>query len=148
MKVELKNVKIHPDMSAETTCFSASVYIDGKKSGTVENRGCGGSHFYYFDSHEVRKAFQVFCNEQPCEFDFEKDDQYISDLLTRWDTDRWLKRQCKTKIVFKVEGDGEFDWHMLKKKDHPLVIAPYKHFLKIVGEKWNKKITEIANERF
>jgi len=44
MKVEVKNVKIMNSLSEETLCFSASVYVDGKRCGSVSNRGNGGCH--------------------------------------------------------------------------------------------------------
>lgn len=42
MEITLKNVKHYESMSEETNCFEAIVYIDGKKAGSVSNRGCGG----------------------------------------------------------------------------------------------------------
>jgi len=42
MKITLKNVKHMPSMSQETECFTATVYVDGKKFCTVENGGHGG----------------------------------------------------------------------------------------------------------
>lgn len=42
MQIVLKNVKNHADMSEETNCFSATIYVDGKKVGTVKNDGRGG----------------------------------------------------------------------------------------------------------
>ena len=44
--IELKNIKVNTRMSEETYCFEASVYIDGKRAGTVMNRGTGGDHEY------------------------------------------------------------------------------------------------------
>lgn len=42
MKLELRNVHFSERMSDETNCFSATVYVNGKRVGEVENRGCGG----------------------------------------------------------------------------------------------------------
>lgn len=39
----LKNLKIHEDMSDETTCFSADLYCNGKKIAYCKNDGRGGS---------------------------------------------------------------------------------------------------------
>lgn len=44
MKIELKNVKHSSFASRETSCFEATVYIDGVKAGTVFNDGQGGPH--------------------------------------------------------------------------------------------------------
>lgn len=41
MKLELKNVKVHEDMSEETTCFSATLYANEKKVATCKNDGRG-----------------------------------------------------------------------------------------------------------
>ena len=42
--VELKNIKVHHGLSEETFCFEASVYLKGKRIGTIGNRGCGGAN--------------------------------------------------------------------------------------------------------
>jgi len=44
MEVTLRGLRYHPDMTEETPCFSASLYIDGKRRGTVSNNGQGGAH--------------------------------------------------------------------------------------------------------
>lgn len=40
--IVLKNLKYHDDMSEETLCFSADVWIDGYKAGYATNGGYGG----------------------------------------------------------------------------------------------------------
>lgn len=47
MKIELKNVKYAAFASQETSCFEATVYIDGQRTGTVANDGHGGSNRYH-----------------------------------------------------------------------------------------------------
>lgn len=42
MQVTLKNLKLNTRLSEETYCFSASLYVDGKRRGDVTNRGHGG----------------------------------------------------------------------------------------------------------
>ena len=42
MKIELRNVKYFAAGSEETSCFTATVYVDGKKAGTAQNHGTGG----------------------------------------------------------------------------------------------------------
>jgi hypothetical protein len=41
-KLTLKKLKVHEDMSEETTCFSAELYEDGQLKAYVSNRGHGG----------------------------------------------------------------------------------------------------------
>ena len=45
MKITLKNLKVAEFASEETTCFSATLFLDGKRAMTVRNAGHGGSHF-------------------------------------------------------------------------------------------------------
>lgn len=53
-KVELKNIHHSERNSQETFCFDAAIYINGKKAGTVENDGNGGSCSYFPFDLEVR----------------------------------------------------------------------------------------------
>lgn len=68
MKVELKNVKINKTFSEETTCFTASVYINGKKAAYAKNGGYGGATDYYAEpgySDLVKEAETYFKNLPP-----------------------------------------------------------------------------------
>jgi hypothetical protein len=42
MKLELKNIKYFASGSQETPCYTATVYVDGKKAIYVDNDGHGG----------------------------------------------------------------------------------------------------------
>ena len=46
MRIELKNIQHAAFASQETACFTATVYLDGKRAGTVSNTGTGGGHCY------------------------------------------------------------------------------------------------------
>jgi len=46
MNIEIKNIKFIASMTRETHCFSASLYQDGVKIGTVKNDGHGGCNQY------------------------------------------------------------------------------------------------------
>jgi len=46
MKLALKNIKIAKHLSEETTAFTASLYVDGKRVGDVRNGGTGGCNMY------------------------------------------------------------------------------------------------------
>lgn len=45
-RVSIKGLKHSEFASRETYCFEASVYIDGKRAGTVSNEGTGGANSY------------------------------------------------------------------------------------------------------
>lgn len=40
--ITLKNIKHFESMSRETNCYSATIYVDGKRWGMVDNAGRGG----------------------------------------------------------------------------------------------------------
>jgi hypothetical protein len=65
MKVELKSVKVCHWASEETNCFTATMWIDGKKAGRADNDGKGGSTNLSFFDPKVRVAFEAFAKAQP-----------------------------------------------------------------------------------
>ena len=60
MKVELKGLQIVERMSEETMCFTANVYVDGKKAGHAENRGTGGSTDVRIAPPELAKKVEEY----------------------------------------------------------------------------------------
>ena len=83
MKITLSKIKIHPDMSEETACFSASICLDGKEVGTVKNDGQGGSHSYHWQDRDVGRRIEEWADTQDTEFDFERLDQIVDGLLAK-----------------------------------------------------------------
>ena len=65
MKLQLKNVKVSKRFSEETTAFTASLHVDGKKAADVRNDGRGGSHRIYFAEPAVRDAVEAWARSQP-----------------------------------------------------------------------------------
>jgi len=45
-RITLKSVKVNDRLSEETTCFSATVYVDGKRVAIAKNAGRGGPNRY------------------------------------------------------------------------------------------------------
>lgn len=112
MKIELKNVKHSEFASHETNCFEATIYIDGKRAGTVSNQGSGGPHFYH--PHTIEEAINAYARTLPKqkwnyggeELEISQDaDSLISDLLVGCLYARDLKRALARKIIF-VSKDG------------------------------------------
>ncbi|MFA5419833.1 MAG: hypothetical protein WC341_15375 [Bacteroidales bacterium] len=143
MKIELKNVKINSQLSEETACFSATLYIDGKKAGTASNRGCGGSNEIHIFDPKLRDEFNAFCKAQPLPKgwgDLPMDaDLYISLLLEKLEETQQLKRWCKKSTMFRLKGDKKGEWRTVKH----VFNAEVKAFL--VG-KYGDTIETIANE--
>ena len=154
MKLTLKNVKTNTTMSEETLCFSATVYVDNHKIGTVVNRGHGGPNEYQWTDPmkghvlEDWAEKQVIVTEDPANPDkamfvtFEKLDWKIGEAFDAYEETQWLKRQCKTKTLFKLKDQENPDeWWVIK--------APFcelaKHKLQ---QMYGGNLGEIANERF
>ena len=124
MSITLKAVKIHQDMSEETLCFSASLYWNGKRVGSVSNRGCGGCNDYHYDSPAIRKEIRDWVEAEPVfwkdgsECTFEKLDCIVSQIVHEEDEKKWLKNQMRNKVLFRLEGDDEDSMRTFKLKPH------------------------------
>ena len=70
--ISVKNVKIHKELSEATLCFSAAVYLDGKRIGEAFNRGSGGPNYYHWSNPEKGREAEAWANDQDLEFEFEK----------------------------------------------------------------------------
>ena len=117
---EVKNVKIHKDMSEETLCFSAAIYADGKRIGTAKNQGQGGPNHYEADDDEAFKALEAFAKERGTveeKFSFMETDIFIDELVNEFDWNRILRRDCKTKTLFRTSDEPNKDsWRVIKAK--------------------------------
>lgn len=65
MKVELKKFSYNSRMSEETDCFTADIWINGKKVGYAENTGKGGSNSIFFTDRAVEREFNEWAEAQP-----------------------------------------------------------------------------------
>ena len=108
MKIELKNIKLSDFASQETRCFEATVYIDGKKAGTVSNEGHGGPHNY--SPWEVAARISGYAETlPPWTYQYEgvthsipqNADMVLDDILTEALYARDLKRAMSRKILFR-----------------------------------------------
>lgn len=115
MKIELKNIKYAAFASQETSCYEAAIYIDGKKVGTVENSGHGGSD--NVRPWELAVQIDEYAKTLPfvvCSFDdprtgkpamMAQDHETIfGALLNEWLQDRDLKRAMSRRILFRRDG--------------------------------------------
>ena len=152
MQIELKNVMVHNDMSEETTCFSASVYIEGERRGMATNDGQGGITVVYWDEKQYRDMVREYCEsispkryeatEFMVAFEVEmKEDILIDQLLADWQENQYFKRHCNSKTLFRLEGDEPDQYHQINR--------PYDESLK--GQlqwQYGDRMAEIINERF
>jgi hypothetical protein len=99
LRIELKNVKLNRQLSEETPCFTATVYISGKQAGRVQNSGHGGQNRYQGFSASNWERFTSEAKRRFPSESFEVEDLLTAQLLDDYELTRWLKRQCKTKTL-------------------------------------------------
>lgn len=132
MHITLKNIKHSAFASEETECFQATIYIDGKSTGTtVSNRGCGGCNDYHGgNAYERLTQYAKMLpdietdikNPDGSMFTYRPDaDSIVDHALNNYLMDKELRQLCKTKVCFRIPGqayaDGEY--HSFKAKYTP-----------------------------
>lgn len=139
MNITLKAVKVHPDMSEETNCFSAEIHLDGRRVGYVKNDGRGGCHQYHWIDKDAGRRLQEWAEQQPTEFNFEKLDQLIDRLLEDYDYLRWLSRNTRKSVLFRIRGDKAGSWRTIRGPLSPAV-------RKFINDEHGARLEVIANE--
>ena len=112
MKVELKNIKYAQFASEETSCFQATVYINGKRSLIARNDGRGGCNMYDPISSGAHTQLEEYAKSLPeREFgagmkgSYQPDaDTVIEDLLIASLYLKDMKRALKKQILFVKPG--------------------------------------------
>jgi hypothetical protein len=131
MELTLKKVKVIKEMSDETNCYYAEVYVDGVKAFSAENEGHGGPDEFTPLSEEGKKLLEQaeeYAKALP-PFKFTglggDDDELpydlellIGDLLEKYEETKFFKRLCKTHLVFRATGQSEMGYYQIK-TPHP-----------------------------
>lgn len=127
MDIALKNVKHAAFMSQETDCFEASVYINGKKAGTVSNDGHGGCNLYF--PNTLYQALHDHCKTIPTDMSGRRitPDEIVGNLFETWMIKRERARMCKGRTVFRIPGREyrEGEWSVAKVPFSDAVRAKY-----------------------
>lgn len=116
-KIELKSISVSIANSQETHCFSANIYVNSKRVGTVRNAGHGGCDTVHItDKTITEKMLDDFCATvedlyvsetkkseykklglDDVKFDFES---LCCHLVNRYLAKNDLRRQLKRKVMF------------------------------------------------
>jgi hypothetical protein len=83
MNIELKKLKIVKQLSQETICFYAELYIDGKRRGYCENDGHGGCteiHGYTKEDNEIIEKCNEYCKTTLPKVSYGSDKEYEQNL--------------------------------------------------------------------
>jgi hypothetical protein len=123
MKIELKNIKHSEFASHETNCYEATIYIDGKKAGIVENDGRGGCDSVHpfelavkIDEYAKtlpKMSIGTGSNAVEIEQNYET---IFGDLLAEWLHAKDLKRALSRYVMF-TRDDGRLYQSAGMKKD-------------------------------
>lgn len=117
-RIELKSITHNASLSEETHCYSATLYVDGEKWGTVANRGHGGADEFHGVGgktwHDLKALDErigatfpemdltsVGC---PGETMKESLETVCGGLVNDWLTEREIKRALKRAAVFYPDG--------------------------------------------
>jgi len=127
MKVELKNIQYVASMSEETHCFTASLYVDGVKRGTVSNRGYGGStDFTDWGAMEELDAYGKTLPKIVRPFgEFDHDaESFVNDALEAYIAEKELTNKLRRRVLF-LQGGKVWESRAVSKEDLPHYIAHY-----------------------
>jgi len=112
MKIELKNIKVNKMFSEETTCFTADVFINGKKTAYAKNDGRGGNtNIQPYVGMSLNEVYN-FCKTLPKKFGYPQTlDYLIDDLLFEKEKEKEQKKinkLCLTNIVWGKENGTSY----------------------------------------
>lgn len=115
MEIEIKGLRTNKAFSEETTCYQATIYVDGKAAFAASNDGHGGCDFYrplpgYDGPSEKEISDWLKANKEPMvshgmtlEYDLEL---FVGELIEAIDRQKTLARMLKSKIVVMIEHEG------------------------------------------
>lgn len=139
MKIEIRNIKINKRLSEETTCFSLSLYVDGKFIGSASNNGLGGGNLYHFIDHASEKAFNAHWASLPPVVLDGQEYPMDADLFTASLLETHQNRKlCRTKTVFRLHSE-KGQWMVLQKRFTPGVKT-------MLQQTYGANLVEIMNE--
>jgi len=116
----------------EGTGYSCSLYLDGKKIGTVTDTAGGGETDFYLDNGEKEKL-DAYCKTLPVKKFSENMtiptdcDWFVSDLVDEYEKQKKYRKWCKKETVFRIDGD--------KKGSYRVINKPYSDDIKKALEK-------------
>ena len=135
--IALQNIKRVAHFSEETHCYTAVLYVDGERWGTVSNRGHGGPDDFhgeggrgYADIETLNKRIaetyepytfgdgndEVILGTAPRSIDQDLE-MVCGDLVNQWLRDKDFARAMKAKVLF-TKPDMQGIWELAVKKPH------------------------------
>jgi hypothetical protein len=121
MHIELKNIKHAQFASHETNCYTASIYDDGKKDGTVDNQGYGGCDNIHWNDSVFGQSVEDWAASQPkikteygeLSYDLEL---LFGQLVDQWLLTKELTRNLKKGLLVRDSDTKEGSWRIFTSK--------------------------------
>lgn len=119
MKLELKNIKVSRSLSEETLAYTATLYVDGKRTGRVSNHGMGGNSMIRpYDLKQATKDRLAKAIKTEVETPKMLADNYklsakisLEDwcdfTVSEWDSMTEVRSKFKTHLVFSTKNPEE-----------------------------------------
>ena len=126
--IALQNIKRVAHFSEETHCYTAVLYVDGERWGTVSNRGHGGPDDFhgeggrgYGDIETLNTLIaETFAPYEAYGMTLEQNLEMVcGDLVNQWLTDKEFARAMKAKVLF-TKPDMQGIWELAVKKPQTL----------------------------
>ena len=124
--IALQNIKRVAHFSEETHCYTAVLYVDGERWGTVSNRGHGGPDDFhgeggrgYGDIETLNTLIaETFKPYEAYGITLEQNLEMVcGDLVNQWLRDKDFARAMKAKVLF-TKPDVAGVWELAVKKPH------------------------------
>lgn len=111
MKVALKNIKIHHELSEETFAYSADLYLNGKLAAHASNSGHGGCDRYQpidDDARALLDEAHSFFGRQEVEYSGHTMDNslelVVGELLNRHSVTQMMRKRMRQHVLFVERG--------------------------------------------
>jgi len=102
--MEIKNLSLNTSLSEETHCFSASVYINGKRMFAVSNRGCGGANEYSSLGHRGELSDNLRYLPEKRELWIKKDKEAFEEAMSL------AREEARQYTLKKIELGEDLQW--------------------------------------
>jgi hypothetical protein len=168
MEIVLKDIRVDDRLSDDSTCFSATMYIDGVRAGVARNDGNGGMTDYRsFDKQgkQLIKEAEEYCQGLPPftavgagsngeDVSVRMDlSIFIEDLLIKYLNeregarfDKRLEKAMESSIVVGIPGKSFGGWKMKFPIEHYLSKEKWREILKLTIE--NRVVPDLKPGEF
>ena len=140
-RINLKNVKTLV-AARDGYPWSATVYWDNKKVGTVMDYAMGGDLDINIPS-AIASEMREYVSAEGTDSEYgDPLDIVFAEIADEYETEKQLKKWCRNKIVIRLKKHGEGEFITISKKYNS---ATHNQLL---VQKYGDSLEEIVNERF